>query len=187
MRANFRSLLVAVVLVSGCASTLKSAKQEEVIGESSSPEPPADESAPTAAKAPPALNAALVEGAPESAVSAYEQLLVSADVALGDQCGPELGPTSVWRDLSVLVHDRRSAMLWDLTSRASAVESRAAAVIGLAKLRTISYAEAGDLLRRMPGTIAVCKGATLGHARPEVAADLLSHSLDGESNELAMP
>jgi hypothetical protein len=120
-------------------------------------------------------------------VTAYKQLLVDRDLALGDECGPELGSTSAWRALSVLVHDERSAMLWDLTARANSSASRAAAVIGLAKLRTISYADAGDLLRHITGTVKVCKGSKLAQLRPALTAEFLPRPLEGESAEVAVP
>jgi len=98
-----------------------------------------------------------------------------------------LGSTSAWRALSVLVHDNRSAMLWDLTARARVPEGRAAAIIGLAKLRTISYADARDLLVHLPGMVYICEGRVREQRLPESAAELLPHRLDSESNEVPIP
>lgn len=78
-------------------------------------------------------------------------------------------------------------MLWDLSARASTTESRAAAVIGLAKLRTISYADGRHLLRHMPGTLTICEGSSRERTRPESAAELFPDPLEGESNQLSMP
>ena len=180
--------LAASVLLTGCASTVGRVSSTDVVGVTLNPSrSTSDESMPSAGKPPPELNQALADGASERTVSAYEHLLVTADLVLGDECGPELGSTSAWRALSILVHDRRPAMLWDLTARARAPESRAAAVIGLAKLRTISYADGRDLLRHMPGTLTICRGTTRELTRPDFAAEFLPRLLDGESNEVALP
>lgn len=184
---NPQLLLAAAFLQAGCASAARTLNSSETIGVSSSPSVlTADDSEPSA-KTPPTPDPALSDGAPAKTASAYAYLLAATDLALGDECGAELGHTSAWRALSVLVRDRRPEMLWDLTARASAPESRVAAVLGLAKLRTISYADAGALLRHMPGTITVCRGSNRAQKRPDSATELLSHLLDGEANALAMP
>jgi len=180
-------LVTATVLLSGCASTTGTAHSDGVGLSSSLSSATLGESTSREGKPPPILNEALSDGASAKTVSAYEYLLVTRDLALGDECGPELGATSAWRALSVLVHDRRPAMLWDLSARASAPESRAAAVIGLAKLRTISHADGRDLLRHMPGIVTICKGSTRERTRPEFAAEFIPHLLEGESNEVPMP
>lgn len=180
-------LLALAVLLPSCASTQRNLESSGVIGASSSPSVTRTDEPVTPPSAPPALNQALCDEVSATSVAAYEALLVTTELALGDECGPELGATRVWRALSVLVHDQRTEILWDLATRASAPESRAAAVIGLAKLRTISYVEAGDLLRDMPGSVTICKGTTIERRRLEFAAEFLPHRLDGESNELAMP
>ena len=170
----------------GCGSAQNAGHSSPLVGESLS----ASTSASDESRAPPAKptpNPTLSEGATEATAFAYEYLLASADLALGDECGVELGSTSTWQALSILVRDRRAAMLWDLTARANAPEARTAAVIGLAKLRAISYADARDLLRHVRGTVAICKGATRSRTTPELAGELLTHRLDGESNEVAMP
>ena len=185
---NSHFLIAAAVFLPSCASTIRSADSSDGVGSSLDPaRSTSDASVPPSGKPPPTLDKTLTDGASVTTVSAYEYLLVAANLALGDQCGPELGSTSAWRALSILVHDQRLAMLWDLSARASAPESRAAAVIGLAKLRTISYADGRDLLRHTQGTVTICKGSIRERARPEFAAEFIPHRLDGESNEVAMP
>lgn len=184
MTWTLRFLLGAATLLTGCASTTGGV--DSVVGSSLSSPNTLRAVQPTE-RPPPSLNQALTDGAPSTTVSAYEYLLVTANLTLGVQCGPELGSTSVWRALSVLVQDGRSAMLWDLSARASSPESRAAAVIGLAKLRTISHADGRDLLCHMPGTVAVCKGSTRQQRLPEHVAAFISEPLAGESSELSMP
>lgn len=143
MTLNSASFVIAAMLL-GCAPAPRTVDSCERFGSSTASASPGG-SIPLSGKPPPTLNQSLSDGASAETSSAYEYLLVTSDVALGVQCGPELGATSVWRALSVLVQDRRAAMLWDLSARAGAPESRAAAVIGLAKLRTISFADGRDL------------------------------------------
>lgn len=178
--------IAAASLLLSCSGATRNA--DPVIGSSlSSADNSSYESRPASTKPPPAPNLSLSEGAPTKTISAYEYLLVTTTLALGVQCGPELGSTDAWRALSVLVQDSRSAMLWDLSARATATESRAAAIVGLAKLRTISQADGRDLLRHMPGTIMICEGTDLAKTRPESATEFLAHPLEGESTRLSVP
>lgn len=187
MPSNPQLLLVAATLLCSCAPHVNGSRPGEIVGVSSGPPAEPEAAVPLPSRPAPSPNQELLEDAPEETVAAYEHLLVTTDLALGDECGPELGSTSTWRALSVLVHDRRAPMLWDLATRGSTAEARSAAIIGLAKLRVVSHSRARDLLRRQRGTIVICKGAERSTTRPYSAAQFLPRRLDGDSTEVAMP
>jgi hypothetical protein len=181
-------LALFAVLASGCART--------ILGSTPGPPLPGDSTATaggsasakqTGAEPAPIQNPALVDDAPPSLTSAYQELLLSPKQALGTVCGPTGGPTKAWSALSELVNANRTDMLSDLSIRATTTEARAAAIVGLAKLRSISYANAEYMLRRLPGTLTTCKGRDERTASTEAAAELLYVPVVGQANELAIP
>ena len=158
-------LVLCMVLASGCARTFlghDATTGSTLAGDSieSGGGSPVPQHA--AAVAAPLLNPTLVDDAPPSVISAYKGLLLSPKQALGTACGPAGSPTDAWSALSELVNANRADMLRDLSTRATTAEARAAAIIGLAKLRSVSYANAEYMLRRLPGTLALLPGSWSG-------------------------
>jgi len=90
--------------------------------------------------------------------AAYKLLLIAPSLVVGDRCGVAGEPTAVWQALTSLVHARETAILRDLSARASTFEGRGAAVIGLVKLGAISKGEASALLASLHGSITTCAG-----------------------------
>lgn len=183
-------LVLCAILSSGCAETILGpgeARGSTFAGDSTESGGGPAVSKQTAVESALFLNPALVDGAPSSLTSAYEELLLSPKQALGTVCGPTGGPTKAWSAVSQIVNSNRADMLRDLSIRATTTEARAAAIVGLAKLRSISYANAEHMLRGLPGMLTICMGRDEHAARTEAATELLYVPIVGQSNELAIP
>jgi hypothetical protein len=180
-------IVMLMVLASGCAETVHGHEPSAPPGDSielMNDSPTIGHREPVHLPSP---NQALLEAASPSVSRAYTDLLRSTKNALGTGCGATGTPTRTWTALSELVRADRSDMLRDLSIRATTTAARAAAIIGLAKLRSVSYAHAEDMLRRLPGTVDTCAGIDEHSALPETVAELLYLPVVGQSNEVPLP
>jgi len=96
----------------------------------------------------------------DDSLGAYQYLLAEPALRLGDRCGISGEVTELWKALSQLVAADDAAMLRDLSVRASTLEARAAAIVGLTKLRRLSNVEARGSLTALQGTLTVCDGCS---------------------------
>lgn len=185
-----RKSLLCVVFLTGCTRAIFGQETRMATALPGDATQPADRaSMPQHPKVTPtpSINATLIDDTPPRVTAAYRQLLQSPEQALGTACGPTGGATTTWSALSDLVNANRTDMLRDLSTRAATTEARAAAIIGLAKVRSVSYGNAEYLLQRLPGTLTTCVGSDTRIADGSAATDLLYVPVVGQTNELPIP
>ncbi len=123
-------------------------------------------------------------GASVNSLAAYDYLLTTRPLALGEGCGDGGQTTELWFALTQLVHERETPMLWDLASRAATTEARATGVIGLVKLDAISAADGRAMLELLPAPILTCGGCIFHtDALPTDAISLFDYPLVGDDWE----
>lgn len=115
-------------------------------------------------------------------LTAYNFLLTETPLRLGDRCGIGGEVTDLWSSLSRLVNAGETAMLRDLTMHATTIEARAAAIIGLVKLRRVSKTEAQATLGALRGTLTTCTGCIASrNVPPSAIVDLFELPLADQS------